>query len=1052
MEINKFNYLIILLLFIGFASVSKAQEIGFPIIRNYTPNEYNNSTQIFGAVQDSRGIFYFGVSDGIMEYDGVKWRTISNNKHAYTYDLAKDNKGKIYIGANDEFGYLDTDSIGNTIYKTLTYLIKDKTFKLGAVWSVKLTSKYVYFRTYDAVLQFSPSTENLLIFKADKNLSFTLDFIFNDTYYTKMFQKGMMKIENNKLTQVPNSDSFKDIYSLAILPFNSSTLLAPTKNNGLFLVVPNTNETPKKINSSESFFIPDNSIYSAAVFQKDHFVLGSLKKGALLIDKQGKELQHYDESNLLQNDEVLKITTGTSQNIWLGLNNGISKTEHSQDLSYWDKKSGLKGVVESVIRYHKTIYIATSTKVYYIDDKNQIKEVQNMSTGQNWCFLETKNTNALLVGVSDGIYEIKNNKAIKLYAGSHITELVQSTINPDRIYGTDTGKLISLKYKNGKWLSEGYFEGIKDQINGIIEAENGEIWIGTSENGVIKFNPNWKGSTKSLQLKYYKLNAGNSTPFLFKNSIIISTEKGLFIHDIKTDSFKPYRGFGAQFNKDNNEISSLISMPDGKIWICPSENKNNDIGYLKPTNKGSYEWVFAPFRRIPKMDIETFYVEPSGIAWIGGSEGLYRYDDTKDTKNYTQDFNCLIRKITGASDSLLYGGNKSNLQDLKKSQELKYELNNLTFEFAAPFFDQEDKTLYSYQLIGYDNKWSKWGSETKKEYSKIREGDYEFRVKARNVYEVESQIDSYKFSILPPWYRTIWAYLLYGIITATFVWLFTKLYSKRLKLANIKLERIVAKRTSEINQQKEEILAKRDELQIANAEKDKFFKIIAHDLQSPFNSIMGFSEILAEQVNEKNYESIEKYAGIIFKSSERALDLLRNLLEWAQSQSGRMNYDPVNLDLLDLINEIMVLFNDIASQKSITIKKSVPPNAIVFADKAMISTVLRNLISNAIKFTHLGGEIVITVLEIQNHFKVSVSDNGIGVPQENLQKLFRIDENYSTSGTNKEKGTGLGLVLCKEFIEKHGGEIWIESDEGKGSTIYFTLPNDDKMNAKTNSN
>lgn len=935
-EIHKLKYLILLILFTLFASISDAQEIGFPIIKNYTPKEYNNSTQIFGAVQDTRGVFYFGVAGGLMEYDGVSWRTISNKKQAYTYDLAKDNNGKIYVGANDEFGYLVTDSIGNTSYKSLTYLINDSTFKLGAVWAVKLTSKYVYFRTYDAILQYSPSTENLQIFKADANLSFTLDFIYNDTYYIKMFQKGMMKIENNKLTKMPNSDYFKDLYSLAILPFNPTTLLFPTKNNGLFLIEPDTNEPAKKLNISDSYFIPNNSIYSASVFQKDKYVLGSLKKGALLIDKQGKELQHYQESNLLQNDEVLKITTDTSQNLWFGLNNGISKTEHSQDLSFWDKKSGLDGTVESVIRYHKTIYIATSSKVYYIDDKNQIQEVQNMSAGQNWCFLETKNTNALLVGVSDGIYEIKNNKAVKIYAGSHITELVQSAINPDRIYATDRGKLISLKYKNGKWLSEGYFEGIKEQINAIVEAENGEIWIGTSQNGVIKFNPNWKESTKSSQLKYYKLNAGNSIPFLFKHSIIVGTEKGLFIHDIKTDSFKPYSDFGAQFSNGNREIASLIEMPDGKIWICPSENKNNDIGYLQPNNKGSYDWVFAPFRRIPQMSLEAFYVEPSGIAWIGGSEGLYRYNYTKDTKNYTQEFSCLIRKITCGSDSLLYGGNKSNLQDFREPQKLKYEFNNLTFEFAAPFFDQEDKTLYSYQLIGYDKEWSKWSRETKKEYSKIQEGDYEFRVKARNVYDVESQIDSYQITILPPWYCTIWAYLLYIIITVTFVRLIITLYSKRLKLANIELERIVELRTREIIQQKEEILAKRDELQIINSEKDKFFNIIAHDLKSPFNSIMGFSEILAEQVEKKNYDKIKEYAGIILKSSDRAVGMLMNLMEWAQSQTGRMNYNPVTFDLPHLIDEIILFLNDSALQKSITIKRSLAPNSMVFADKAMI--------------------------------------------------------------------------------------------------------------------
>ncbi|HEY5509672.1 MAG TPA: hypothetical protein VIK10_01465, partial [Prolixibacteraceae bacterium] len=503
----RLKYLIFSVLLASSASISEAQEIGFPVIRNYNPKEYNNSTQIFGATQDARGVFYFGVADGVMEYDGVTWRTIPNNKHAYSYDLAKDKNGKIYIGASNEFGYLDTDSKGNAIYKTLTHLIRDTTFKLGAVWSVKLTSKYVYFRTYNAILQYSVSPEKLQVFKADTNRSFSLDFIYKDVYYTKMSQKGLMKIENNELTQVPKSDFINDINSLAILPYNPTTLLIPTRTNGLYLFQPNTDAPAKNLNTWDSDFIHDNNIYSASVFQNEKFVLGSLKKGAILIDKQGKVLQYYQESNLLQNNEILKITTDTCQNLWFGLNNGISKTELGLDLSYWGKEAGLQGIVERVIRHNNTIYMATSTKVYFINSKNQIQEVQINQTGQCWCFLETKNTNSLLVGISDGIYEIKGDKAAKICFGAHITELIQSAKNPDRIFAIDGGRFISLKYEKGKWMLEGDWKGINDQLDGIIEDENGEIWLGTSRNGVIRIVPNGENVTKPSKIRYYNNNA-----------------------------------------------------------------------------------------------------------------------------------------------------------------------------------------------------------------------------------------------------------------------------------------------------------------------------------------------------------------------------------------------------------------------------------------------------------------------------------------------------------------------------------------------------------------
>jgi PAS domain S-box-containing protein len=225
-----------------------------------------------------------------------------------------------------------------------------------------------------------------------------------------------------------------------------------------------------------------------------------------------------------------------------------------------------------------------------------------------------------------------------------------------------------------------------------------------------------------------------------------------------------------------------------------------------------------------------------------------------------------------------------------------------------------------------------------------------------------------------------------------------------------------------------------------NSEKDKFFTIIAHDLKSPFNSIMGFSELLVEQVNAKDYDGIEKYAEIIQYSSRRALDLLMNLMEWSQSQTGRMEFNPEYFELQELIKETELLLNGAIEQKSISLSKTIPINLSVFADKKMMATVLRNLISNAIKFTHTGGKISISVEEKPDEMLVSISDTGVGISRDNIEKLFNIGETYSTSGTLNETGTGLGLILCKEFVEKHGRKIWAESEEGKGSTFCFTIP------------
>lgn len=241
------------------------------------------------------------------------------------------------------------------------------------------------------------------------------------------------------------------------------------------------------------------------------------------------------------------------------------------------------------------------------------------------------------------------------------------------------------------------------------------------------------------------------------------------------------------------------------------------------------------------------------------------------------------------------------------------------------------------------------------------------------------------------------------------------------------------------------LLQNENRLRELNATKDKFFSIIAHDLKSPFNGIIGFSNLLAIQVQENNYEGIEEYARVIQDSSLRAMELLENLMEWSRSQTGRMEFNPEFVEIVALINEVSKLLNDTAQQKSISISMELPQKIIVSADKAMITTVLRNLISNAVKFTNPGGKIVISAVQKPDELLVTICDNGVGMKNEVVEKLFHIDTNLSTTGTKNETGTGLGLILCAEFVKKHGGKIWVESEVGKGSKFHFTIPQVDNL-------
>jgi signal transduction histidine kinase len=225
-----------------------------------------------------------------------------------------------------------------------------------------------------------------------------------------------------------------------------------------------------------------------------------------------------------------------------------------------------------------------------------------------------------------------------------------------------------------------------------------------------------------------------------------------------------------------------------------------------------------------------------------------------------------------------------------------------------------------------------------------------------------------------------------------------------------------------------------------NATKDKFFSIVSHDLRSPFVSINGFANMLNQDVHKKDLRKVQQYAGIILSSSKNAMDFLNNLSEWSRLQTDRIRYNPRETDIASVVEEIKGLMSAAASEKSIKIITKIPEGLRINADKQMLSVVLTNLLSNSIKFSYQGSNVYITVSNQGHSVRFEVRDHGTGISKEILNKLFRIGESVSTPGTQKEHGTGLGLILVREFVSLQGGEISVESEAGKGSTFVFTLP------------
>ena len=238
----------------------------------------------------------------------------------------------------------------------------------------------------------------------------------------------------------------------------------------------------------------------------------------------------------------------------------------------------------------------------------------------------------------------------------------------------------------------------------------------------------------------------------------------------------------------------------------------------------------------------------------------------------------------------------------------------------------------------------------------------------------------------------------------------------------------------------EDIKHKNAELQRLSDDKDILMSILAHDLITPFNSMLGFLDLLSENLREYDVHTLENYISIVNNSAKGAFNLLNDILLWTRSQSGAIPFEPKIFNLKSSIEEVTEFLKPNANTKNITINIDESDKTVVFADVDMLNTILRNLISNAIKFTDLGGIVNISSERTESDILVTISDNGIGIAPNILPRLFDTTKLYSTRGTANEKGTGFGLMLCKKFLEEHGGEIWAESELGRGSKFKFTLP------------
>lgn len=417
--------------------------------------------------------------------------------------------------------------------------------------------------------------------------------------------------------------------------------------------------------------------------------------------------------------------------------------------------------------------------------------------------------------------------------------------------------------------------------------------------------------------------------------------------------------------------------------------------------------------------------------------------------NSGNEIKCELRVNIKLDDNSIYENKVYFVKDLSERIEHKRELKEVEDKFHTLFFEIKDALYESSpegRLIDINPSGVElFGYKSKEDLLKVKIAEELYlnpfdRTKFKNQLEKEGYVKDYEIGIRRK--------------DGTIATVLETAFAVRNEKGNIKsyrgilrditeaknYEAKLRKYIQELGQVNKQLIESEEKLKNLNASKDKFFSIVAHDLRSPFTSLIGYSEFLKEDLEDLSKEEIELFANNIHESSQIVFNLLENLLQWSRVQTDRIKIDPEIYDISQLVYSTFNLLKNNAKKKSITLVNNIPPRTLVYSDVQTISSVVQNLLSNAIKFTPREGEIEVGCKLKKDELDIFVSDTGVGIKDEDKEKLFKIDMHLTTEGTEKEEGSGLGLILCKELIEKNNGNIWVGSELGKGSTFYFTLP------------
>ncbi|MBS1784332.1 MAG: hypothetical protein JST24_02765 [Acidobacteria bacterium] len=1015
----------------------RAQDLGTPFVRNFTPKEYGADSQNWAVVQDNRGVVYAGNNQGVLSYDGVHWRLIRTPGRNTVRSLALDAEGRVFVGSVGEIGYLAPDPSGRMAFVSIADKLPPAARAFSDVWATRATSRGILFQSREELLLYKDG-----VFQVWKSsTTFHVAFSVGDRIFVRQREVGLEEMVDGKLQLVPGGDRFAHESVFAMVPMQDGILLA-TRNMGLFIL---STKGVEPFKTEADTLLKKDALYGGAALPDGTVALATIQGGVIILDAQGRVRMTLDQSSGLQGDNVKAIYPDGHGSLWLAMDNGLARVEWPSPFTVLDERNGLKGTVWAVMRHEGRLYVATGQGAYGLKQPDapgsrpRFEQVANSQT-QSLSFLEFDGR--LLLANSRGVFEIKDDAARPVRPSGNVAiTLLRSRRDPSRVFVGLQGGLASMRLSGGQWLDEGLIPGVSDDIYSLAEDSNGRLWLGTGGQGALRvtFGPSWSGGAASPPPRVDRFGTAQGLPpnqilvKEFEGEPLFATHAGLLRFEGNSGLFSPDPRFSSLFPEGSRWVKVLTPCDHGELWMdtLNETTGQHESGLARPGKDGSYAWDPTRLRRVSDTAVESIYPGPSGLVWFGGPDGLIRYD-LSVPRPMDRPFPVLIRGIHVKDGPFLPSSSMGT--------KLPFRQNALRFDFAAPGQDQSSGLHYQAMLEGYDHAWGAWSLDTSKEYTNLREGDYRFRVKARNAFGKVTGEAIFPFQVLPPWYRTWWAWLLWvacaGGVLAAGIGARTRFLHQRAE----RLETKVAEATEELREREQLLAHQAADLENANRalhalndQKDQYLGLVAHDLRNPLHGILLTAENLGEESADP---AVRQSAAKIMRTAEDMGGLIGRFLDIAAIDAGTVKANLESIPLEALVHEAIIAMVPLAKAKAITMQPEISPGIpMVEADHTFAKEILANLLSNAIKFSPTGSRVILRLESANEEVTLSVEDQGPGLTEEDKRRLFGRFARLSAQPTAGEGSVGLGLSIVKHMVEACGGRIWVDSAEGQGAAF-----------------